>query len=246
MAGICSGEQIFTSSRVYSLIVEGTLAEVLAWLEPRALLLAIVLPPVIRLVGHLLPEEVFMVSMGVLAARNGSLQEASVLLLAVVLSQFLTDQAVFLGGRWLRPRLDRFPRIRGRLSIVTDRLTSSPLALVWFVPAWVFPFARGAWLAGCGVVGIAWRRFIAIDLVALSVHLVTWSGLGWWLAGDLARLESTTHAGKVTATWVVVIIASIMLTWFAWRHRRAWQPRTVRVARRVGRTLFPPHPGENS
>jgi membrane protein DedA with SNARE-associated domain len=228
------------------LIVEGTLAEILAWIEPRALLLAIVLPPVIRLVGHFLPEEVFMVSMGVLAARTGSPREASVLLLAVVLSHFVTDQTVYLGGRWLRPRLDRFPRIRDRLSIVTNRLSSSPLALLWFVPARVFPFARGAWLAGCGVMGVTWRRFIAIDLVALSVHLLTWSGLGWWLAGDLAKLESTTNAGKVTATWAVLIIASIMLTWFGWRHRRAWQPTTVRVARRLGRTLFPPHPSDNS
>ena len=232
-------------SRVYSLIVEGTLAEVLAWIEPRALLLAIALPPIIRVVGHLLPEEVFMASMGVLAARTGSPREATVLLLAVVLSHFVTDQTVYLGGRWLRPRLDRFPRIRDRLSMVTDRLTASPLALLWFVPARVFPFARGAWLAGCGVVGVAWRRFIMIDLVALSVHLVIWSGLGWWLAGDLARLESTTHSGKVTAAWAVVMIASITLMWFGWRHRRAWQPATVRVARRVGRTLFPPNPGDN-
>jgi membrane protein DedA with SNARE-associated domain len=228
------------------LIVEGTLAEVLAWLEPRAVLLAIALPPIIRLVGHLLPEEVFMVSMGVLAARTGSPREATVLLLAVVLSHFVTDQAVFVGGRWLRPRLDRFPGIRDRLSIVTDRLASSPLALLWFVPARVFPFARGAWMAGCGVMGVAWRRFVAIDLVALSVHLLTWSGLGWWLAGDLARLESTTHAGKVTATWAVVMIASIMLMWFGWRHRHAWQPATARVARRLGRTLFPHNSDRNS
>jgi membrane protein DedA with SNARE-associated domain len=203
------------------------------------LLLAIALPPLIRLVGHLLPEEVFMVSMGVLASRVGSAREATLLLLAVMLSHFVTDQAVFLGGRWLRPRLDRFPRVRDRLSTVTRRLTSSPRALLWFVPARVFPLARGAWLAGCGVVGVAWRRFIVIDLLALSVHVLTWSGLGWWLAGDLAKLESTTHAGKVLGTWAAVIVASIMLAWLGWRHRRAWQPASIRVARRLGRTLFP-------
>ena len=237
---------IFTSSRVYSMIVEGTLAEALVWLEPRALLLAIALPPLIRLVGHLLPEEVFMVSIGVLAARAGSPREAVVLLLAVVLSHFVTDQSVYLGGRWVRPRLDRFPRVRDRLSVVTDRLVSSPAALLWFVPARVFPLARGAWLAGCGVVGVTWRRFVMIDLVALSVHLITWCGLGWWLAGDIAKLESTTHAGKFATTWAVVIIASITLTWFGWRHRRTWQPKTVGVARRLGRTLFPPTPSDKS
>ncbi len=228
------------------MIVEGTLTEVLAWLEPRALLLAIALPPLIRLVGHLLPEEVFMVSMGVLAARVGSPREATLLLLTVALSHFVTDQVVFLGGRWVRPRLDRFPRIHHRLSSVTLRLTSSPRALLWFVPARVFPFARGAWLAGCGVVGVAWRRFVMIDLLALSLHLLTWSGLGWWLAGDLAKLEATTHAGRVMGTWAAVTAASIMLAWLGWRHRRAWQPASVRVARRLGRTLFPSTPSNTS
>ena len=224
------------------MIVEGTLTEVLWWLEPRALLLALALPPLIRLVGHLLPEEVFMVSMGVLAARAGSPREATLLLLAVVLSHFATDQVVFLGGRWVRPRLDRFPRIHHRLSSVTRRLSSSPRALLLFVPARVFPFARGAWLAGCGVVGVAWRRFMMIDLVALALHVLTWSGLGWWLAGDLARLESTTHAGRVMGTWAAVSIAFCMLVWLGWRHRRSWQPATVRVAQRLGRTLFSSNP----
>lgn len=218
----------------------------LAWLEPRALLLALALPPLIRLVGHLIPEEVFMVSMGVLAARVGSVREATLLLLAVALSHFLTDQVVFIGGRWVRPRLDRLPRLRDRLSTVTRRLGSSPRALLWFVPARVFPFARGAWLAGCGVVGVPWRRFVMIDLLALSLHVMTWSGLGWWLAGDLAKLESTTHAGKVMGTCAAVIVASIMLTWLGWRHRRSWHPATVRVARRLGRTLFSSQPSESS
>jgi membrane protein DedA with SNARE-associated domain len=216
------------------MVVEGTIAEILAWLEPRALLLALIMPPIIRAVGHFCPEEPFMVAMGVLAARSGSAAEATTLLVAVTLSHLVTDHVVYLGGRWLRPRLGRFPRIRKRIETVTGRLTSSGWALLWFIPGRVFPLARGAWLAACGVLRIPWRRFLFIDISALCVHLLFWSGLGWWLAGDLARLEMATHSGRLTALWVSALLGVVLLVWIAWQRRDSWQPTTVRVARRIG------------
>ena len=75
------------------------LADLIAWLEPHALLLALVLPPVIRIVGHWIPEELFMVALGVLAARSDSAGAAGVILGAAVLSHFATDQLVYVGGR---------------------------------------------------------------------------------------------------------------------------------------------------
>ena len=60
-----------------------------------------------------------MIAMGVLAAR--AIPAPPPLILgAVVVSHFLTDQAVYLGGRWLRPRLGRFPAHRAA-SRVRDR-----------------------------------------------------------------------------------------------------------------------------
>ena len=123
------------------------LADLITWLEPHALLLALALPPVIRIVGHWIPEEIFMVAIGVLAARSISTREAALIFGAVTLSHFTTDQVVYLAGRWLRPRLDRFPRIATRLGAVTRRLTNSPGALIGLVPARVLPLGRGAWLA---------------------------------------------------------------------------------------------------
>ena len=93
---------------LYTLAVEQHLFDLLAWLEPRAIFFALALPPVIRVVGHWLPEELFMICMGVLAARSGSLAGAAVLLGAVFVSHFVSDQVVYLIGCWLRPRLDRF------------------------------------------------------------------------------------------------------------------------------------------
>ncbi len=217
--------------------MESHLAHILAWLEPHALLLALGLPPLIRAVGHVIPEELFMVAVGVLAARAGSPTEAVVLLAAAGLSHLITDQAVYLAGRWLRPRLDRFPRISSQLESVTARLNESPAAMVGFVPARVLPLGRGAWIAGCGVAGISWRRFLTWDLVALSVHLLAWSGLGWWLAGDLARLEATTATGKVLGTWVAVALVTVVSTIYLAKLWPRWQPATVRVARRLGRSF---------
>ena len=213
------------------------LVDLIAWIEPHAILLALLLPPLIRVVGHWLPEELFMVTMGVLAARSPSAGAAATILGSVLLSHFVTDQIVFLGGRWLRPRLNRFPRIEARLASVTDRLAYSPGALLGLVPARVLPLGRGAWLAACGVVRVPWVRFAAVDLAALGAHLAVWSGLGWWLAGDLGRLAASVDAGRVAGLWLAAGLITVVTATVLWRSRRAWQPRTIRTVQRTGRTL---------
>jgi len=211
------------------------LAELVAWIEPHAVLLALALPPVIRLVGHWLPEEPFMIAMGVLAARSDSPRTAVAILGAVVLSHFVTDQAVYLGGRWLRPRLGRFPRIERRLQAVTGRLAKSRGALLGFIPARVLPLGRGAWLAGCGVVQVPWPRFVAVDLAALILHLAVWSGLGWWLAGDLQRLAFSADLAKIAGIWLAVALIAAISAVIFWRRRDAWQQGAARAMRRTGR-----------
>jgi len=215
----------------------GVLAEALAWLEPRALLLALTMPPVIRVFGHVIPEELFMVAMGVLAARADSPAQAGVLLVAVALSHVLTDQLVFGGGRWLHPRLGRFPAIERRLAGVAARLDESPAALAALVPARVLPCGRAAWLAAAGIARVRWHRFLAWDVVAVTAHVVVWSGLGWWLAGDLALLESTAAAGGWIGVAMIVAAATAVPTLLVLRSRPRWQPVTVEVARRLGRSI---------
>jgi membrane protein DedA with SNARE-associated domain len=178
-----------------------------------------------------------MVSMGVLAARSPTAGTAGLILGGVVLSQFVTDQVVYLGGRWLRPRLGRFPRIEARLASVTNRLTETPGAILGLVPARVLPLGRGAWLAACGVVRVGWMRFALIDLAALIVHLVVWSGLGWWFAGDLGRLAVSADAGRVAGVWLAAALLTVISAVVLWRSRQSWQPRTVRTVRRAGRSL---------
>lgn len=213
------------------------LADLIAWLEPHALLLALALPPVIRIVGHWIPEELFMVAMGVLAARNESSQGATLILGAVLLSHFVTDQAVYVAGMWLRPRLDRFPRFQSRLTQITARLEESPSALLGLVPARVLPLGRGAWLAACGVVKIRWPRFAAVDLAALVAHLALWSGLGWWLADDLGRLEQSAQTAKMVGAWLAAALIFGVTAWLVWSHREDRLARAIEAVRRTGRTL---------
>lgn len=178
-----------------------------------------------------------MVAMGVLAANSSSAGTALTILAAVTLSHFTTDQAVYLGGRWLRPRLGRFPRVEARLASITDRLEGHPGALFGLVPARVLPLGRGAWLAACGVVRTPWLRFAVIDLAAVIIHLAVWSGLGWWFAGDLAGLAAGVDASRVVGMWIAVAFVTMIATVIVWRSRRIWQPRTVLAWRRAGRSL---------
>jgi len=222
--------------------VLGHLTDLIAWLEPHALLLALALPPVIRIVGHWIPEELFMVAMGVLAARAASPGAAAGILGAVVISHFGSDQVVYLAGRWLRPRLGRFPRFEGRLRSVTDRLANSPAALLGLVPARVLPVGRGAWLAACGVVRVPWPRFAAVDLAALVVHLAVWSGLGWWFAGDLRRLSASADAGKLIGTWLAVALVLAISAVMVWRSREG---RTADAVATEERPLLRPRTSDN-
>jgi membrane protein DedA with SNARE-associated domain len=211
--------------------------EIVGWMEPRALILALVLPPLVRVVGHWVPEELFMISMGVLASRADSPLEAAMLLGAVFIGHFCTDQVVFTGGRWLGPRLQRFPRIKKRLDQAASKLSSSPQALFGLIPARVLPLGRAAWMLAAGVVGITWRRFVAIDALALMCHITIWCGLGWWFSNDITSLQVSADLSRIAAIWFATVLVITVSTFLLWRYRATWQLATVRAARRTGQFI---------
>ena len=178
-----------------------------------------------------------MVAMGVLAARATSPQRSAGLLAALLASHLLTDQGVYLAGCWLRGRLQRFPRVQHRLEKISARLESSPSALLSLIPARVLPLGRAAWLASCGVVKVPWPRFLAVDLAALVLHVGLWCGLGWWMAGDIARLQRSVDVGRTAAFWIATALLAAVLAILLWRARPEWHAATEQAFRRAGRSL---------
>jgi membrane protein DedA with SNARE-associated domain len=221
--------------------VETALVDTVAWIEPHAVWLVMVLPPLIRVVGHWIPEELFMLSVGILAARSDDHVATGVVIAALLASQFITDQATFAVGRFFGPRLQRFQRLSDRLHLVTDRLERSPLAVLGLVPARVFPLCRGAWLVGCGLTGIRWRTFASVNVLALLTHLTVWAGLGWWFADDLVAITRSASQLKVIGVTGAISLAAVFTLVAAWHQRRRWQSGLVRVLDAGRDVRFGPH-----
>jgi membrane protein DedA with SNARE-associated domain len=197
-------------------------------LQAHALLLAVVLPPAIRVAGHWLPEEPLMVAMGALASRLDP-SRAFLLLALLWLSHSATDHAVFSLGGALWRRLDRWPRLAAKVKPVAARLNASPWALAGLIPARVLPIGRAAWLAGCGGVGIPRARFAFADALAVSANLGVWCGIGWIL-GD--RPFVTRDLLLPVTLWSLAACALAVLAVSAWRHRTALARLPVRIPHR--------------
>ncbi len=199
-------------------------------LGDHAFLLAVVLPPAIRVAGHWLPEEPLMVALGVVAATRGGPEGLAVLLVAWA-SHLATDQTVFTVGLRLRPRVLRVPRAARRVVPVARRLARSPWALWWLVPARVLPLGRGAWLLAAGMAAVPRARFAVVDAVAVTVHVAVWCGLGWLARRDVEVLLAL---ARPVTLWVAAAAAGAALAVAGWRRleragvRARWRERWPR------------------
>ncbi len=183
-------------------------------LQAHALLLAVVLPVMIRLVGHWLPEEPLMVAMGAVAAQSAPAR-AALLLVTLWASHTATDYAVFSLGRLMAPRLDRWPRVARKVRPVADRVARSRWTLAALIPVRVFPVGRGAWLFGYGLAGVRGVAFVVVDAAAVALFLLMWCGLGW-LAGPWVGLRFS--LSRPMALWLGAGLVAIVLCALACKH----------------------------
>ncbi len=186
--------------------------------------MALLGPVLVRLVGHWFPEELFMMALGVVAARSGSPFVATELLIAVWCGHVVTDHAVYFSAMKLKPRLERYPRFSQPIARVGERLKRSPHALLGFIPARVLPLGRGAWLVACGVVGVPWKYFALVDVAAVIVEVGLWCGLGWVMARELSTLILSAQVAKIVALTSLAAVASAAGAVAMWRHRERLTP----------------------
>lgn len=188
-------------------------------LAPHAVLLALALPVVMRFVGHALPEELFMIAIGVVASRAESHADASLLLAAVFIGHLIGDHVMFCVGIWLERRSGGFPRLAERIHPLVHRLRARPSHLLGFIPGRVFPFARGAWMAACGYVKVPLWLYTSIDAFAIAAHIAFWCGLGWFFAGQVSSLEIVVEAAPVVAGWIAATLIAAALSVMLWRRK---------------------------
>ena len=187
-------------------------------LAPHAALLALVLPVVMRFVGHLLPEELFMIAIGIVAQRADTPGEATFLLMAVFVGHLIGDHTMFGVGVILERRAQRFPRLAARIRPMAQRLRARPSNLLGFIPGRVLPLARGAWMAACGWVGVPLALYSLVDAVAILVHIAFWSGLGWVFAGQIGSLELFAETAPLGAAWIAAALITAVVTIIALRR----------------------------
>jgi membrane protein DedA with SNARE-associated domain len=168
--------------------------------------------------GTLLEGESVLVAAG-FAAHRGYLDPLAVYCIAAVCS-FIGDQTFFwIGRRHGRALLRRVPALGRRAEHFNALLLRYHTALIPIVR-----FLYGLRVAGpiaLGTSGVAWPRFVALDLLGALIWAALIGALGYgfgealsYLVGDVHRVEAAVLAGIFIAGLLVWAISRL-------RRRRA-------------------------
>ena len=187
--------------------------------------------------GLPLPEDIILVTGGLLAWRASPLEEATLAsmvrdpgLLAMVgfgLGGILAgDSIIFFAGRKLGHRVAEFGPLR-RI-ITPQKLTDAETLLrrrgnVVVVIARFLPGLRAPTYFTVGHAKLPYWEFLLFDGVAALVSAPLWVCLGFYFGSNIAEaLVTASRFGNYILVAVLVVVAAIGLRW--WQRRRAAAP----------------------
>jgi membrane protein DedA with SNARE-associated domain len=142
----------------------------------------------------------------------------------VVLSGFAGtvagDQLYYwIGRRWGRPLMHRFPRLEARCQPAFDFLRRYDN---WFILGFRFVYGvRNVAPFACGAAGISVIRYTTLNIIAAAIWAVTFATAGYFFGKAIARLLEEYGLKVVLPTVIAVVVLGIIFA--RWRARKKVQ-----------------------
>jgi membrane protein DedA with SNARE-associated domain len=175
--------------------------------------------------GVPLPEDLVMISGAILAQRH--ITNFWLTVGALALGVFLGDTVLFFVARRVGTKIYTWKWVKRVMPPKRRHWIEEKIAkhggLVVFCARHVAGF-RGPTFAMCAIHGISYPRFIFWDMLALTISLPLWMGLGWFFGDSIDQLQHHTATAErivtVSVLGVILLIVIVHSIVSAIRRRR--------------------------
>jgi membrane protein DedA with SNARE-associated domain len=140
----------------------------------------------------------------------------------VVLSGFAGtvagDQLYYwIGRRWGRPLMHRFPKLEGRCQPAFDLIRRYDN---WFILGFRFVYGvRNVAPFACGAAGISVLRYTSLNIVAALVWAFTFATAGYFFGRAIARMVDEYGLTVVLPTVIALVVIGVVVTRIRARKR---------------------------
>lgn len=130
------------------------------------------------------------------------------------------DQTYYwIGRRWGRPIMHRFPKLEARCQPAFDFLRKYDN---WFILGFRFVYGvRNVAPFACGAAGISVIRFTALNILAAAVWAISFTAAGYFFGKAIAGLIVEYGPKVVLPTVVGIVIVIVLIA--KWRARKTGQ-----------------------
>ena len=128
------------------------------------------------------------------------------------------DQLYYwIGRRWGRPLMHRFPKLEGKCQPAFDFLRRYDN---WFILGFRFVYGvRNVAPFACGAAGISVLRYTVLNLIAALVWALTFATAGYFFGKAIARMVNEYGLTVVLPTVVALIAIGLIITRYRSRKR---------------------------